>query len=354
MTWENVFRYGLEQVAWLFGLVPYELYVLPGMFIALITMLVYNTFDPVQLHLLPHWFAYSMGQYIKMHFKQKRPGCVLDEEASVAATKKYFDKLDEEWKKNSGKKIPKPIQSGKVIQNMVQNIKGLVGQRSMISSQDELNEFKNKYTFRPTESKNWWETWWFTPQKPRQSSVGSTQPTRYFVQKYRKDTKDDKNKISDNHCEGKTAVQSFPSGHTLIAFALVTSLVYYLYDPLVEDKQKVFLKIPFYNKNIRYATTVIAFFVAAMVSVHRVLYRYHSILDVSAGAIIGFAIGFTSYHVCNTVRRACQTYTSKMPPLGRTENYIFQAIRYIGIGICAWGLLVSVLYDMPKVSQNLH
>jgi len=307
-----------------FGLVPYEVYVIPGMFIAMITMLAYDTFDPVQLHLLPHWFAYSMGQYIKTHYKQKRPGCEKDEEGSRIATEKFMEKLEQKLDASTKKVINKPDKSGQVFETMVQNVRRLFGRGTLLAknSQHQQSTFKK-----------------FVQDNPQ------------FVQKY---TKKEGSKISENHCEGKTAVQSFPSGHTLIAFALATSLIMFLLDPLVQEKEKTFLWIPFYKKRVRIATISLAVFVAAMTALHRVLHGYHSEIDVLVGAIIGSAIGFISYHICNRVRGLCQTYTSSMPPLSKTEKIIFQIIKYIGIALCSIGLIISIFYDMPKAGDLLH
>jgi membrane-associated phospholipid phosphatase len=57
------------------GLIPYELYVLPGMFLALGTMLWTGSITPLQIHLLPHWFAFSILTYIKHNVSRERPGC---------------------------------------------------------------------------------------------------------------------------------------------------------------------------------------------------------------------------------------------------------------------------------------
>tara|TARA_B100001093_G_C26834671_1_gene1017795 strand:- start:686 stop:1591 length:906 start_codon:yes stop_codon:yes gene_type:complete len=57
------------------GLIPYELYILPGMYIAIIQVLLLGTPNPIQFHLLPHWFAYSIFQLLKGSIKTPRPGC---------------------------------------------------------------------------------------------------------------------------------------------------------------------------------------------------------------------------------------------------------------------------------------
>jgi len=65
----------MKYVPVVFGLIPYELYILPGMFLAILQTLWLGTPNPVQFHLLPHWFAYSIFQLLKGAIKTYRPGC---------------------------------------------------------------------------------------------------------------------------------------------------------------------------------------------------------------------------------------------------------------------------------------
>lgn len=58
-----------------FGLIPYEFYVIPGMYIAILQVIWLGTPSPVQFHLLPHWFSYSIFQFLKKSINRKRPGC---------------------------------------------------------------------------------------------------------------------------------------------------------------------------------------------------------------------------------------------------------------------------------------
>ena len=66
----------LSKVVYFLGLLPYEIYVLPGMFVAIMGMIAHQSYVPLQLHLLPHWFAFSVAQYIKSNIKRTRPGCL--------------------------------------------------------------------------------------------------------------------------------------------------------------------------------------------------------------------------------------------------------------------------------------
>lgn len=65
----------LKQLPYYLGLLPYELYVLPGMYIALIQVIIMSAFNPLQFHLLPHFFAFSLFQLIKGTVGRERPGC---------------------------------------------------------------------------------------------------------------------------------------------------------------------------------------------------------------------------------------------------------------------------------------
>jgi len=57
------------------GLIPYEIYILPGMYLAIFQVLWLGSPNPIQFHLLPHWFAYSIFQLLKGSIKTPRPGC---------------------------------------------------------------------------------------------------------------------------------------------------------------------------------------------------------------------------------------------------------------------------------------
>jgi len=307
---------------WL-GLFPYELYVLPGMFIAMITMFVYDSFDPIQLHLLPHWFAFSMGQYIKTHWKKRRPGCKVDETESEQATRKKKDQFLSRFDKcTTEKKLKKPIKSGEILSSIKSTISSAWSSPETFYDRDEIQSFFKKKDDQP-----------------------------WFQQRY---SKDPGWAISQSHCHGKTAIQSFPSGHTLIAFSLSTSLIMYLYDPLVSQKDKRFLGIPFYQKGIRLTTIIIAIFVSIMISLHRVLHGYHGMEDVMVGMVVGSSIGFVSYHLSNRLRSMYRTHRSQRPPLGKPEKIMFDIVRYVGIFLCSIGLFVSVFYDIPRVNDLLH
>ena len=58
-----------------FGLIPYEFYVIPGMYVAILQVIWLGTPNPLQFHLLPHWFSYSIFQFLKKSIDRERPGC---------------------------------------------------------------------------------------------------------------------------------------------------------------------------------------------------------------------------------------------------------------------------------------
>jgi len=66
---------GMKLIPNYLGLIPYEIYILPGMYLAIFQLLWLGTPNPVQFHLLPHWFAYSIFQLLKGAIKTYRPGC---------------------------------------------------------------------------------------------------------------------------------------------------------------------------------------------------------------------------------------------------------------------------------------
>ena len=65
----------VKQLPFILGLVPYEFYVLPGMYIAILQVIWFSAFNPIQFHLLPHFFAYSLFQFLKGTVGRERPGC---------------------------------------------------------------------------------------------------------------------------------------------------------------------------------------------------------------------------------------------------------------------------------------
>lgn len=176
----------------LFGLIPYELYVIPGMYLAMLQVIWVGSPNPVQFHLLPHWFAYSVFQFMKKAVKRSRPGC------------KYKD-----------------------------------------------------------------------------------------MSKY----------IDASHCSHGHELQSFPSGHTGVAFALVTALLMELF--CSEDPR--FFEVRIQTRAARNTIAFLAVAVGVMVSMHRVSKGYHSVLDVVAGMAIGSSIGFTSWTIMEFYKRKYRT-----------------------------------------------
>lgn len=226
----------ISKAPYYLGLLPYELYVLPGMFVAVITMFYNQSFHPVQFHLLPHWFAFSVGLYLKTHLSRMRPGC-----------------------------------------------------------SDKLNM----------------------------------------------------NRLLDpGHCQGKTKFQSFPSGHTMIAFALATSLMLYLQDDSYDESEKKFIGIDFAQPVVKKITISIAYFVAFFISVHRISYGYHHVGDVIAGAILGSMIGYTSHTISNTAR---DIYVSK-----ESEKIIWNIIRVIGSSLAVLGLVYFFTHEFKRLSALQH
>ena len=57
------------------GLIPYQAYVLPGMFISILSLLYENNTDFIQFHLFPHIFAFTVSKLMKQNIKRVRPGC---------------------------------------------------------------------------------------------------------------------------------------------------------------------------------------------------------------------------------------------------------------------------------------
>ena len=176
-----------QELPFYFGLLPYELYVIPGMYLALFQVIWLESLAPIQFHLLPHWFAYSFFNFLKKYARRGRPGCV----------------------------------------------------------------HKN-------------------------------------MSKY----------IDESHCEGKHKFQSFPSGHTGVAFSLATALAMEMWIPA----QSNFFDIKIDTVSTRLTITIAGFFVATMVSLQRVAKGYHHLGDVIVGACLGSIIGYISWHTIDLAK----------------------------------------------------
>jgi len=182
-----------KHLPYYLGLLPYEMYVLPGMFLAMIQVILFSSFNPIQFHLLPHFFAYSLFQLIKGTIKRQRPGC---EKASLS------------------------------------------------------------------------------------------------------------NFIDESHCSGKQRFMSFPSGHTGIAFALAFAL----YMEMNYSSDPKFFDIRIKNNKTRKLISFIGFFVASVISIHRISKGYHYLSDTFMGAILGSTIGYTTWRILEKYKQGYNKY----------------------------------------------
>lgn len=177
----------LRNIPYYFGLLPYELYVLPGMFISIMHAIWLESINPIQFHLLPHWFAYSIFQLLKGSINRVRPGC----------------------------------------------------------GYKEMNNF-----------------------------------------------------IDSSHCSKKIKSQSFPSGHTGVAFSLAVALFMEL---KYSDNPKIII-FEINNKITQNIIATLAFIVACMISIHRISKGYHHFGDVIIGAVLGSSIGYMSWKIIDNIR----------------------------------------------------
>jgi membrane-associated phospholipid phosphatase len=235
----------IAQIPYYLGLIPYELYVLPGMFIAIATMIYYETYIPLQFHLLPHWFAFSMATYIKHNLHRTRPGCQFPE------------------------------------------MKG---------------------------------------------------------------------KIENTHCKMPTQVQSFPSGHTIIAFALATTLLMLLNDTSVSNENKEFLGIKFHDSRVKKTVEVLAILIAAMTGIHRIGFGYHFFGDVVIGALLGMFIGYTSYKMFNIARYECSklTETEDNTKIEKYKKIAIKITSGIALVLCCIALYDFFMNKLGKLTQLKH
>lgn len=79
----------VQHLPYFAGLIPYELYVLPAMFVAIFCTFYFESLTPVRVQLLPQWFAYSVSLYMKNNIWRTRPGCLNPRKPSKLIDKKY-------------------------------------------------------------------------------------------------------------------------------------------------------------------------------------------------------------------------------------------------------------------------
>lgn len=198
---QNIIRFG--------GIYPFEVYVIPGMYISIILLILTGSPGPLQFHLLPHFFAYIYASKIKMAVTRPRPGC-------------YFKDID------------------------------------------------------------------------------ITEP---------------------GHCKGTKHIQSWPSGHTCVVYALLSALLMELY---YSEKPTVF-EINIKNKTNRNIIAAIGCCIAILTSLHRVSEGFHSVFDVISGIFIGISLGFISWtsieYYKKKYNKLCKDDHNKKKPICKETTY---------------------------------
>ena len=191
----------LRAIPFYGGLVPYEIYVIPGMYVAMLQMIWLGSVGAARFHVLPHLFAYSFFQLLKTNVKRTRPGCAY---------------------------------------------------------------------------------------------------------------RDMKGKINPGHCKGHVRFESFPSGHTGIAFALLGALCMELFATPEPRLFNIFIP-----ERFRVPIATLGFVVVSLVSVHRVAGGYHHVGDVVVGAILGLLIGMMTWKVLSRVKDRHEEKNFPLPTWGK-------------------------------------
>lgn len=100
-----------------------------------------------------------------------------------------------------------------------------------------------------------------------------------------------------NYCMEPTRNESFPSGHSGVAFALLAGI----YMQLFHGNGKIFeILIP--SGNSRLIFFGIAAVVAFIVALHRIIGGYHTVWDVIFGGALGFSFGVFSWIAGESVK----------------------------------------------------
>lgn len=69
---------GSSKIPRWFGLIPYEIYAVPGMLVSILIAIHYEDSTPLQIHIFPHLLTFSLIQLYKHWVSRKRPGCYQD------------------------------------------------------------------------------------------------------------------------------------------------------------------------------------------------------------------------------------------------------------------------------------
>jgi len=227
----------IPLIPYYLGLLPYELYAIPGMFISIILACYYNSFTPFLVHLFPHWSAYSIVSLLKKHVKRTRPGCRL----------------------------------------------------------------RNKNKLQMFDAKR---------------------------------------------CQNADRNKSFPSGHTIIASTLATSIYYFMYDPTISKAEKSWGILDLNEDTTRIIVSVLLFAVVFFVALQRVSHGYHHVSDVCVGAGLGYIISSIVYVACMNAR-GVTLYTQE----GILQWKIFS---FLAIILASLGLLHFFIYELSHLTKIQH
>jgi membrane-associated phospholipid phosphatase len=69
----------VEQIPYVLGIIPYDIYVIPGMFLSIFLVTLLGNPGPIQFHLLPLLFTYSIIQSLKHWISKVRPNGADDQ-----------------------------------------------------------------------------------------------------------------------------------------------------------------------------------------------------------------------------------------------------------------------------------
>lgn len=220
-------RRWLRAIPYYSGLVPYEVYVIPGMYVAMLQMIWQGSSGAARFHVLPHLFAYSFFQLLKSNVVRTRPGCAYEMRGA----------------------------------------------------------------------------------------------------------------INPGHCRGHVRHESFPSGHTGIAFALVAALCMELF---ATPEPRLFeIPIP---EPLRVPIAATAVFVACMVSLHRVAGGYHHVGDVLIGAFLGSLIGMMTWRVLGVVQQQRADAHHPLPNWGKV-------VLTLPISFLMWRFASRQVFELTAIKH---
>jgi membrane-associated phospholipid phosphatase len=265
------------------GLVLYELYVIPGMAIALAYAMAYNHASSLRFHVLPHVLSFSLVGLFKTMMRRPRPGCFYNEIdfengpkcADYPYPKKKLgpDEKRPSWPKSHAI-TPVPVTWSK---RKGYTYVSFPSGHATVAWAVMTGLFLYMYDEK---EKKW------TPKDIQGMGWPLSICTFIFALiMLMSQIREARAHASDQH-ENMTWE---PIGKN----AVFMSVVVFFFWSLTKNPLKIDLDDPFWQQLV----VLVGFGVAVLVSLHRIAKGYHHLFDSICGALFGAAVGLVTYRM---------------------------------------------------------